>query len=96
MIPYYISSDQSGRGVVLHNCECVCVGHLKGLNELLRLSRCSGVVINVLMCVFRYTWCLNCGRRVSVWIMVTSETTAILEMPTSLRQSEGGENTLAT
>lgn len=45
----------------------------------------------VCVCV-RYTWCLNCGRQVSVWIMVSSETTTILEMPTSSRQSEGGED----
>jgi len=45
------------------------------------------------VCVFfRYTWCLSCGRLVSVWIMVNSETTAILETPTSLRQSEEGKN----
>lgn len=44
----------------------------------------------------RSMWCWSCGRLVSVWIMVNSETTMILAMPTSLRQSGGGKIIILT
>lgn len=71
----------------------MAVGEIASIlnNPCVSICVCIYVRMCVCLCV-RYMWCLSCGRPVSVWITVNSEATMILEMPTSLKRSEEGED----